>query len=119
MIIKTTANTPLNHTLDVLKSRRRAVLGLCAFGVVGPLLSACQSKPKLQCATKNDLSLSEHLSRKGRDYVEISKQAGKNCTNCALFKGGDQTTPSCGTCGVDGLPAHPLGYCISWAPQAT
>jgi hypothetical protein len=44
-------------------------------------------------------------------YVDVSKEKGKNCAGCALFKAPNG-------CSVVKGKISPKGYCIAYAPKA-
>ncbi len=96
-------------------SRRSALKSLAALSFGGLWLGACGQSAQLSCAAPSQLTTGQRAARDGRQYVEQSGVSGKTCTNCVFYDGGAQ---SCGTCGIDDLPAHPQGYCTSWAPGA-
>lgn len=90
-------------------SRRRVLMGVGAGA--GLVLTACGA-PGVSCAAPGQLTRSQQTARDGRQYVERSRVAGKTCTNCVFYLAPEA---ACGTCAIDNLPAHPEGYCISWA----
>lgn len=101
------ARTPIEISI---MSRRRLLTGAGSTGA-GLFLAACGT-PGLSCAAPGQLTRSQQTARDGRQYVERSNVAGRTCTNCTFYN--DPEAP-CGICAIDNLPAHPEGYCISWA----
>ena len=111
---------------------RALVLGAAMTGA-GAFLTACGSpkrggggekkaggeakKPAAPAAPScNDVSGLTDAEKKGREtfkYVEKSTLAGKNCTNCSLYKVG----APCGTCTIMKGPINPQGYCTAWAEK--
>lgn len=96
-------------------SRRDVLTGTAGLGLT-MLVAACGGGG-LSCAGPGELTRSQQTARDGRRYVERSKVAGKNCANCTFLNNPGLNDPraACGVCAIDNLPAHPEGYCISWA----
>lgn len=98
-------------------SRRAAVkLGVqvTAVGAAAGLLSACGEDAVL-CADPNSLSFSQNSLRQANNYIETSKEADKNCLNCAFFRA--EEGAACGECDIFEGPASALGYCDSWSAK--
>lgn len=97
-------------------TRRGVLTGTAGVGLT-MLVAACGSGGGLSCAGPGELTRSQQTARDGRRYVERSKVAGKNCANCTFLNNPGLNDPgaACGVCAIDNLPAHPEGYCISWA----
>jgi len=95
-------------------NRREVVrLGL-AIAVSVPAL-ACK-KPALTCVDETGLSKDEQFARHVVTYVDVSTEAGKDCSNCSQYvkPGGD----ACAGCKLIKGPVHPRGYCKVYAPVA-
>lgn len=91
-------------------SRRGVLTGIAGAGLA-MAVTACGGGG-FSCAGPGELTRSQQTARDGRQYVERSRVAGKNCANCTFL---NDPGAACGTCAIDNLPAHPEGYCISWA----
>lgn len=87
-----------------------------AVGAMAGLLTACgEEEMAILCADPNSLSFSQNSLRQANKYVEVSKEAGKNCLNCAFFRA--EEGASCGECDIFEGPANKDGYCESWSAK--
>lgn len=95
--------TTQNHQL----SRRSLLKGLAAipvFAVVG-----YQSDAQAEMVSADD------PTAKALRYTENSAEAGKSCSNCALYQGG---TAAAGPCPIfPGKKVAATGWCTSYAPK--
>lgn len=99
---------------------RRAVVKLGiqvpAVGAMAGLLTACSEEELAAlCADPNSLSFSQNSLRQANKYVEVSKEADKNCLNCAFFRAEEGAL--CGECDIFEGAAHKDGYCESWSAK--
>lgn len=100
---------------------RRGFLAVFGAGAAGlaVLASGCRKGGggnNLVCTDVSKLSEAEKAARTSLKYVDKSTVAGKNCSNCQLFKPAAQATV-CGGCTVLKGPINPLGHCASWAQK--
>jgi hypothetical protein len=88
-------------------SRRSLLKGLAAipvFAVVG-----YQSNAQAEMVSVDD------PTAKALSYTENSTEAGKNCSNCALYQGG---TAASGGCPIfPGKEVAATGWCTSYVPK--
>jgi hypothetical protein len=103
--------------MDDKLSRREILQRSAAFGVLAAVGSACgKEQPKaLSCTDTMSLSASDAEVRKALAYVDISVEAGKECSGCQQFLPG--TPGTCGTCKILKGPINPKGYCKSFVAK--
>lgn len=93
---------------------RRQALRVIGQGVVGAVvLSHATDAFAEKCDAK--IEGKSKQMRKALQYVEKSKQKGKNCQGCLQWvaPGKDE---KCGGCKLFSGPVAPEGYCLSFAP---
>lgn len=99
---------------------RRGFLAVFGAGAAGlaVLASGCRKGggSNLVCTDVSKLSDAEKAARTSLKYVDKSTEAGKNCSNCQLFKAAAQAGV-CASCTVLKGPINPLGHCASWAKK--
>lgn len=105
---------PMNNAKNQPNLARRQALRVIGQGVVGAVVLA---KTSDAFAVKCDAEIDgkSKKMRKALQYVEKSKQKGKNCANCLQYiepKKGEK----CGGCKLFSGPVEPEGYCLSYAP---
>ena len=83
---------------------------------VGAVLSGCKGGGTVSCGDTTGLSEADLGTRTAMDYVEASTEAGKTCSNCALFTA--DPGGGCGLCSVVKGPINPAGNCSVWAELA-
>jgi hypothetical protein len=66
----------------------------------------------LSCDDVSALSETDLATRNALEYVEVSIEEGKDCTNCQQYQAPDGD--GCGTCLVVPGTINPVGYCSSW-----
>lgn len=102
------------------QSRRQTLRQVVALPVLGSaaisLLAACgNDSGGLECNDTSGLSAQDKQFRQTQAYVDVSKDANKNCLNCNFYEGPEK---ACGTCKVLKGPVSPLGNCNLWAAKA-
>jgi hypothetical protein len=65
------------------------------------------------CADRTGLTETDLQMRKNLNYVAVSTEEGKNCSNCKFFLA-DQYGEQCGGCQLFKGPVNPEGNCSSW-----
>lgn len=70
----------------------------------------------LKCDDVAGLSEADKATRTNNQYVEKSTTAGKNCSNCQLYKAG--AAGACGSCTLVKGSINPEGYCRVWVKKA-
>lgn len=107
---------------DGTLSRRRLLKGtgvaVAAVSAGGWLLAGCQDggdkkEAALDCTDLSELGQQQKQTRKSLNYVEESKEKGKQCDNCRYWQP-PKKEGSCGTCQLVPGPIHPKGYCDSY-----
>lgn len=93
---------------------RRQALRVIGQGVVGAVVLAHATDAfAVKCDAKVD-GKSKKM-RKALQYVEKSKQKGKNCKNCMQWIAPEKDE-KCGGCKLFSGPVAAEGYCLSYAP---
>ena len=101
---------------------RRGFLAVVGAGAAGlaVLASGCRkggsSGSNLVCTDVSKLSAAEKAARTSLKYVDKSTDAGKNCSNCQLYKPA-ASAGVCAACTVLKGPINPQGHCASWAKK--
>ena len=91
---------------------RRRVLQL--LGVSGPLaLALAGCKKTLTCDDVSSLPTADVETRTKNQYVEPSKEPGKQCKDCNFFK--SAAAEACGACVQVKGPIRADGGCKLWA----
>lgn len=72
----------------------------------------------LNCNDVSALSEADVATRNALEYVELSTEEGKDCTNCEQWQD-PETDGGCGTCLVVPGPINPAGYCSSWTEKVS
>jgi hypothetical protein len=116
--------------------KRLGALGLGVFGATS-LLNACgggdkpaaekpMAEPKTAepqmsaaedpCGDLSGLTEAEINMRSQFKYVAQTPEAGKNCSNCALYIAPAEGA-ECGGCQIIKGPINPNGWCMQWVQK--
>lgn len=96
--------------------RHLAVVGGALVGGPAALLGCSkEGGGALRCTDTTGLSPEDVLKREQLVYVDLSPKSDENCLNCNFWIP-EPAEGQCGGCDLFAGPAHPLGYCTSWAP---
>lgn len=68
------------------------------------------------CDDSSKIDAQSAQMRKTLQYVEQSKQEGKQCNNCMQWIEAEKEG-GCGGCKLFSGPVNPKGYCLSYAPK--
>lgn len=106
---------PMSNSTSPTNLGRRKALRVIGQGVVGAVVLARASDAfAVKCDAEID-GKSKKM-RKALQYVEKSKQKGKNCANCMQWIKPAEGE-KCGGCKLFSGPVDPEGYCLSYAPM--
>ena len=95
---------------------RGSSLGAMAL-LAGSAAACSKSKAPLACTDTSALSAADLSVRTSLQYVDISTEPGKMCSNCQQFL--PAAADQCGACKVVKGPINPGGYCKSFTAKAT
>lgn len=113
--------------MDSKMSRRMLLLRGLQIPIAGGALiglSACgrvensDEGSAMVCADTGTMTSAEESVRRTLNYMEISPDPAKTCTDCEFFHA-PKATGGCGTCEMfGGQPVNPGGRCDSWSVDA-
>jgi hypothetical protein len=95
-------------------SRRRLLF--LAVGLASGASIGCKKKPPAACTDTTGLAPDEVQARMDLGYRDATPFPDKTCESCQQYVAATRDG-ACGTCKILKGPAHPYGYCKSFAPK--